>query len=115
MALGVTKFEIMHSTPKVLKAYDKAHSLKRKMEDEQAWYIFGNYGISAFMFAIDHSLNGKKAKSEYIKEPILSKINENDGLTQEEIDERELKKMLLYEEQWQRQYKKKGLPETVIF
>lgn len=113
MALGVTKFEFMHSTPKVLQAYDKAYKLKRKMEDEQAWYIFGNYGISAFIFAISHCLD-KKSKYEYIKKPLLSKIDENDGLTQEEIDEKELKKMILYEEQWQKQYKKKGLPETVI-
>ena len=34
--------------------------------------------------------------------------------TQEEIDERELRKMILAEEQWMAVAKMKGLPETVI-
>ena len=34
--------------------------------------------------AIDRCFGGKKSKAEYIKEPILLKTFENDGLTEEE-------------------------------
>ena len=44
-------------------------------------------------------------------EAFLSKIDEDDGLSQEELDNRELRKMLFAEEQWQKVAKKKGLPE----
>ncbi|MBO5922808.1 MAG: hypothetical protein J6Q48_10545 [Bacteroidaceae bacterium] len=54
-----------------------------------AWW--GNYGLSAVSVAVDHCLNGKKAKSEYVKEPILANIgdtipnkSENVELTEEE-------------------------------
>ena len=78
------------------------------------WAWWGNYGISALCFAIEHCLNGKKAKSKYVNEPIMAKVLENDGLTEEEIYEKELRKALLAEEQWMIAGKQKGLPETVI-
>lgn len=78
------------------------------------WAWWGNYGISALCFAIEHCLNGKKAKSKYVNEPIMAKVLENDGLTEEEIYEKELRKALLAEEQWIVVGKRKGLPETVI-
>lgn len=95
----------MHSTPKVLRAYDKAQLLKRQRIDEIAWHIIGNYGISALTVA----LSGKV----YIEKPLLANALETIELTQEELDERELRKMLLAEEQWQKHYKKKGLQEVV--
>ena len=48
------------------------------------WAWFGNYGVSAMIVAIDRCFGGKKSKAEYIKESILSKACENDGLTEEE-------------------------------
>ena len=103
----------MHSTPKVLKAYDKAQLIRRQRIDEIAWHIIGNYGLSAITVAVEHCLHGKSAKSKYTSQPVMENVLENYGLTQEEIDERELQKMLLAEEQWQRQYKRKGLQEVV--
>lgn len=92
LSLGVTKSEFMHSTPKVLKAYDKAHRIKRQSDDENAWYVIGNYGISALIFAIDHCLNGKKAKSKYVKEPLLKELEEQSKpLTEDQLQlQREL-------------------------
>lgn len=75
---------------------------------------WGNYGISALIYAIEHCLAGNKAKSQYVKESILSKLLENDGLTQEEIDNREIQKMILAEEMWIKNDKKRGLKETII-
>ncbi len=77
------------------------------------WNI-GIYIESAVRVAIDRSLNGKKANQEYIKEPMLFELNKNEGLTQEEIDNRELKKMILNEELWIANARIKGLSETKI-
>lgn len=78
------------------------------------WMWWGNYGLSALNVAIDRCFGGKKSNAEYIKEPILSKTFENDGLTEEEIQEKELRKALLAEEQWIIAGRQKGLPETII-
>lgn len=99
--------------PHVINLLVKGHEEKIKEQDYLEW-IFGKYILSAVSVAIDHCFNGKKAKSEYIKEPLMSKVFENDGLTEEEIYERELKKALFAEEMWIKSGKKKGLPETVI-
>lgn len=76
----------MHSTPKVLRAYDEAYVIKRKEEDRIAWLQWGNYGVSALVFAIDHCLNGQKARSKYSEKPMMKEIEENNKpLTEEEI------------------------------
>lgn len=49
------------------------------------WY--GSYGIVAQLCAIDRALNGRKAKSKFIDEPILSnveKTNANGEMTEAE-------------------------------
>lgn len=74
------------------------------------WMWWGNYGLSA----LNVCFGDKKSNAEYIKEPILSKTFENDGLTEEEIQEKELRKALLAEEQWIIAGRQKGLPETII-
>lgn len=104
----------MDSCPKELEPYDKAHKIKIAEQDNLQYMWWGNYGVSALIVAIDRCFGGKKSKAEYIKEPILSKAFENDGLTEEEIQEKELRKALLAEEQWIIAGKRKGLPETII-
>lgn len=104
----------MDSCPKELEPYDKAHKIKIAEQDNLQHMWWGNYGVSALIVAIDRCFGGKKSKAEYIKEPILSKAFENDGLTEEEIHEKELRKALLAEEQWIIAGKQKGLPETII-
>lgn len=54
--------------------------------------MFGSYGISALMVAIDHCLNGRKARSKYIEKPIMQELEEkNKPLSEEEMDrQREL-------------------------
>lgn len=74
----------------------------------------GQYTLSAVYVAIDHALNGKKAKSKYIEKPILAEVIEDSMLTQEEIDEREMRKEILAMEQWIANDKRRGLPETKI-
>ncbi len=80
----------MESCPKELEPYNKAHKMNIVEQDNLQHMWWGNYGISALIVAIDKCFN-KKPKAEYIKEPILSKTFENDGLTEEEIQkQREL-------------------------
>lgn len=114
LAIDVTYERFMDSCPKELEPFDIAHKNKIKEQDMLQHMWWGNYGVSALIVAIDRCFNGKKTKAEYMKENIMSKAFENDGLTEEEIYERELKKALFAEEMWIRAGKKKGLPETVI-
>jgi len=77
----------MDSSPKELEPYLRAHMLKMEREDEMAWSFCGAYVRSAVAVAVEHCLNGKKAKSEYIKEPILK----NSDKPVEEMSEEELR------------------------
>lgn len=104
----------MDSCPKELRPYEIAHKQKIKEMDCLMWKWFGDYAMSAVFVAVERNLLGKKSKSEYIKEPALSKAIEESELTEEQRYERELQKALAAEEQWIAVGKIKGLPETVI-
>lgn len=77
-------------------------------------WISGQYNLSAVSVAIDRVLNGKKSKSEYIKEPFLWKFLEESQLTEEEREKREMEKEILAMEQWIANDRARGLPETNI-
>lgn len=106
--------DIDWSSPADLEPYAKAHKLEVKENDSIIHAVCGNYVLSAVSVAVEHCLAGRKAKSEYIKEPLMSKAFKDDGLTEDAIYERELKKALFAEEMWIKAGKRKGLPETVI-
>ena len=74
----------------------------------------GIYVQNAVSVAIERNFAGKKVKSKYLEKPIMQDIEDNTGLTQEEIDERELRKMLFAEQQWQVMHNMSNLPKTVI-
>ena len=110
---GLSVDDIDWSCPAELEPYNKAHSMEQKEQDEQLWSM-GIYVESDVRTEIDRSFHGKKATSKYIEKPILQTLCADDGRTQEERDEKELKKMLLYEEQWAINDRMRGLPETKI-
>lgn len=96
----------MHSTPKVLKEYDLAYDLTRKRMDEEMWFM-GQYVYSAVATAVEHNLAGRKAKSEYLKKPVmqlaedkrfeeLNTRKEYVGMTAEEQEQAELEKAKTY-------------------
>ena len=114
LTIGVPYETFMHLVPNELRSFYKSYKQKQRIRDEEAWLQWGNYGISALIVAIDTFINGKQAKAEYKKEPLLSKAYENEGLTEEEIMEKELQKAINAEEQWIIASKNKGLPETII-
>lgn len=111
---GFTVDDIDGSCPADLEPYAKAYKLAEMKNDSIVHAVCGNYVLSAVSVAIEHCLAGKKAKLEYIKEPLMSKELENYGLTEEQITEREIKKAILAEERFMAMAKRKGLPETII-
>lgn len=112
--MGISVEEFKHLTPYKLECCLNGYNMSRQVRDREMWQWFGNYALSAIHVAVDHCLNGRKAKSEYIEKPILHHLSENTGLTEEEIYEKKVKKALLAEEQWITASRSKGLPETII-
>lgn len=103
----------MDSCPKELEPFEKAYRLKLQQQDNQM-HIMGMYVLSAVSTAIEHNFAGKKAKSKYIKEPLMSQFLENYGLTEEEIQEKEIRKAILTEQRYMAMAINKRLPETII-
>lgn len=66
--------------------------MQRKMRDEEMWIWWGNYGISAIRYSVEHCLAGRKARSKYIDKPIMQeKGNRNKPMSEEELQrQREL-------------------------
>ena len=90
LSIGISYKEFMHSTPKVLKAYDKAHFNKIELIDSLVWQLCGNYILSSVAVAVEHCLAGRKAQSEYVKEPMFADLS----LSDEEKEKKELDKFI---------------------
>ena len=100
--------EIGWSCPTDLEPYESAYKYKMKLQDQQMWQL-GIYINNAVSVAIDHCFSGKKAKSKYLEKPMLEEAMKYDGLTQEEIDEIEIQKMIANERAWQMKAKQSGM------
>ena len=88
LCIGVSKNDFFSSTPKILKACDKAHEEKIKTMDALAWQFCGSYILSAVSVAVDHCLNGRKATTKYLEEPVMQKKE----VGHEEMSEDEIKR-----------------------
>lgn len=110
---GLSVNEIDWSSPADMKPYLKAHKEELKEKDYLAW-LSNQYTLSAVLVAVEHCLAGKKAKSEYVKELLLSRIFENEELTEEQIQKKEINKAILAEKRSITISRIKGLPETII-
>lgn len=66
----MTEEQFWHSNPRIISVWGKAYKAARRNENAFIHSWIGNYGISALTVAIDHCFNGRKARSEYVKEPI---------------------------------------------
>lgn len=71
-------------TPKELGYCIMGEKLKQKQRDKEMWQWLGSYGISMVSVAVEHCLAGRKATSEYIKEPITQTAERNKPLSEEE-------------------------------
>lgn len=88
---GLSVDDIDWSSPADMEPYLKAHKEELKEKDYLAW-LQGQYTLSAVSVAVEHCLAGRKAKSKYIKKPLLQELEEqNKPMTEEEIQrQREL-------------------------
>lgn len=84
---GLSIDDIDWSSPADMKPYVKAHREELKEKDYLAW-ISNQYTMSAVMVAVEHNLAGRKAKSKYIKEPIMSQIESQGG----QLSEKDMQK-----------------------
>lgn len=111
---GFTVDDIDWSCPADLEPYAKAHKMEVMENDSIVHAICGSYVLSAVSVAVEHCLAGRKAKSEYIKEPVMSKLFENDGLTEKKITEKDIRKAILTEQRFMAMAINRRLPETII-
>lgn len=88
---GLSVDDIDWSSPADMEPYLKMHKEELKEKDYLAW-LQGQYTLSAVSVAVEHCLAGRKAKSKYIKKPLLQEMEErNKPITEEEIQrQREL-------------------------
>ncbi len=105
---GFTVDDIDWSCPADLEPYAKARKVEVMENDRIIHAVCGNYVLSAVSVAVEHCLAGKKAKSEYIKKPILQGAGqENNGYIESNED------IAVYEMKVRANALKKiGLPES---
>lgn len=70
--------------------------------------------MMAMQVVLDRILNGKKARSKYFEEPMLWKFLDEEQLTEEEREKRDMEREILAMEQWIANDRARGLPETKI-
>lgn len=56
--------------PTTLKPYVEAYKLKKEREDAEMWRM-GIYVLSAVRTGVENVLAGRKAKAEYLAEPLM--------------------------------------------
>ncbi len=100
----------MDSCPKELEPFVAAHKLKLQEQDYMNW-LSNQYTLSAVSVAVEHCFSGKKAKSKYIKEPVLTKALKNN---KERFTEKDIEMAILTEKRYMAAAVKNGLPETII-
>lgn len=102
LSIGVSKAEFMESNPNELEPYNRAFEMKLRREDEQNYYRY-LYQLNAIACGVGLNKNAKP-----FDKPILQEHFETLHMTQEELDMREIRKMIAQEELWSNQLKSKG-------
>lgn len=108
---GFTIDDIDGSCPKDLQPYADAYNLERKDRDFEMWAWWGNYGIPALVFSIEHCLAGKKAKTEYVELPLMASEQDREEKKQRDIIEQRKKlyhDLLEMEKQWKANHPEKA-------
>lgn len=80
----MSEAQFWRSNPRIIAVWRRAYQDDLEFKNGLIHSMVGTYGISALAFAIDHCLNGKKAKSKYIEKPleIIPKDNKGEIATQ---------------------------------
>ena len=90
-AIGVSWDEFWRMNPRILSAIAEGYSQRVKKEDYLNW-INGQYTLAAVTVGVERNLAGRKAKSEYPKNPFFEEIEkQNKPLSDDELQkQREL-------------------------
>ena len=99
------------SCPYDLQPYVDAHKLWVEEQDTLAW-INGMYVKSAFETVLGASFG--KGNIKYLNQAIMSEMSKYEGLTQEEIDEIEIRKMIADEMRWSGEQKQNGMKDAKV-
>lgn len=116
LTIGVPYELFFKLTPNKLPAFYKSYQQKKRAKDEEMYYQ-AYYNMRAFEVVIAHfaaGLSGKKSDAKFLERPILWAVYEEENLTQEERDRKEIEEMLHNEKLWEINDELRGLPETVI-
>ena len=116
-SIGISLEEFKHLNPQKLVYCLEGYKIKRKQRDEEMWLWWGNYGLSAVLFAVEHCLAGKKARTKYIDKPIFQAMEEqNKTMTEEELQkQRELfvAKLQIMQTNFEMSHKNKNKEENI--
>lgn len=90
-AIGVSWDEFWRMNPRILYAITEGYNQRVRNEDYMNW-INGQYTLSAVIVGVERNLAGRKAKSEYPKNPFFEEIEkQNKPLSDDELQkQREL-------------------------
>lgn len=66
---GMTEEQFWRANPAIIEVWEEAWKNEENRRNELIHAWVGQYGISALQVAIDHCLNGNKAKAKYIDKP----------------------------------------------
>ena len=100
---------INESCPYDLEPYITAHKMYIEEQDTLAW-ISGMYVKSALETVLSNSFG--KGNANYLKQSVMAEISKYEGLTQEEIDEIEIQKMIAEEMRWSGELKQSGIKDA---
>lgn len=82
---GMTEEQFWRANPAIIEVWEEAWKRQENRKNELIHAWVGEYGISALVFAIDHCLNGKKARSKYMEKPIrLFELTKSEKKAQKE-------------------------------
>jgi hypothetical protein len=103
---GMTEEQFWNSNPRIIKVWEQAYKNEQNRMNNLIYNWVGNYGVSALMFAIDHCLNGRKAKAKYLEQPIqIFELTEEE---KEKATQKARQNFLAWAENMQRKFDKEG-------
>ena len=109
LAIGMPSDEYWHGDPMLVKAYNKAHLLKRKQINQELW-LQGLYIYDAFG-AVLSNVFGKKGskKAKYLEEPlsITEKTEEEKADEEKKARQKLIAQLNGWKSRWDRVQKKK--------
>lgn len=77
VALGLTKQEVLDACPVEVEYVFEAQKIRKRLNDQSNWEL-GMYIESAVAVAVEHNLAGRKARSEYVKEPFTKTVEQSE-------------------------------------